>query len=108
MVDFLFCWWWCTPNELKPILKSIETPINLKFGHDNPENKKLMDWTYVSDHAPFHKKGIPFIYFAVEDHPDYHNPTDTFESINQEFYVEVVKLIIQAIEQFDSSLSTEK
>lgn len=90
--------------QLRPHLLNFNSPINLLFGHDDPNNKKEDDWTFSSDHRIFHKRGIPFIYFGVEDHKDYHKPTDTFENINQEFYVEAVKLIIKAIENFDNEL----
>lgn len=90
--------------QLKPQLENITSPITLLFGHDDPENKKLQDWTFSSDHRIFHKRKIPFIYFGVEDHKDYHRDTDTFENINQDFYYEAVKLIIQVIENYDNSL----
>ena len=90
--------------QLKSQLENIESPINLLFGHDNPKNKKEDDWTFSSDHRIFHKRQIPFIYFGVEDHKDYHRDTDTFENINQKFYVDGVKLIIKAIENYDSTL----
>jgi Zn-dependent M28 family amino/carboxypeptidase len=90
--------------DLKVPLESIESPIHLLFGHDKPDDPKLDDWTNSSDHRVFHEKNIPFIYFGVEDHKDYHQATDTFENINPEFYVEAVKLIIQAIEGYDISL----
>ncbi len=90
--------------QLKAQLVDIKSPITLLFGHDDPNNKELDDWTYASDHRIFHKRKIPFIYFGVEDHKDYHKDTDTFENINQEFYVDAVKLIIQAIENYDQSL----
>ncbi len=93
--------------QLKKPLIDIKSPINLLFGHDDPNNKELDDWTYSSDHRIFHKKGIPFIYFGVEDHKDYHAPTDTFENINKDFYVEAVTLITQAIENYDKYLVTE-
>ena len=40
------------------------------------------DWTSQSDHYAFHLKKIPFIYFGVEDHADYHKPSDTFDKID--------------------------
>lgn len=85
-------------NNLKP------SKINLLFGHDDPNNKKEDNWTYSSDHRIFHKKEIPYVYFGVEDHKDYHKSTDTFNTINKEFYVEAVQLIIEAIEKYDSYL----
>lgn len=74
------------------------------YGHDNYLNKEEDDWTNSSDHRVFHNLEIPYIYFGVENHKDYHKPTDTFENINQDFYVEAVKLIIQATENFDTYL----
>ncbi|WP_166435178.1 M20/M25/M40 family metallo-hydrolase [Christiangramia sabulilitoris] len=92
--------------DLKPALKNLPAgKIELKFGHDQPGKSGEEDWTYSSDHRIFHKRQIPFIYFGVEDHKDYHQPSDEFENINQQFYIEAVKLIIQAIENYDSSLS---
>jgi len=90
--------------QLKPQLETIESPITLLFGHDDKSNKEQDDWTFSSDHRIFHKRKIPFIYFGVEDHKDYHKDTDTFENINQDFYAEAVKLIIQAIENYDGTL----
>ena len=75
--------------------------INLVRGHDGYDN--LDNWTYASDHANFHKKGIPFLYFGVEDHKDYHEPTDDYENIHPEFYVEAVKTIISVFKKIDSS-----
>jgi len=89
--------------QLKKPLENIDAPITLLFGHDAPKQAKD-DWTFSSDHRIFHKRKIPFIYFGVEDHKDYHKATDTFENINQKFYVEAVKLIIQTINNYDSFL----
>lgn len=90
--------------QLEPPLKSISSPITLHFGHDDPNDPVLDDWTDNSDHQAFHEREIPFIYFGVDDHEDYHAPSDVFENINKEFYVEAVKLIIQAIEGYDEYL----
>ena len=92
--------------QLREPLTKVVSSINLLSGHDNPNDKTTQNWTYSSDHGSFHKEKIPFIYFGVEDHKDYHKDTDTFENINQEFYVEAVKLIIQSIENYDTYLKT--
>lgn len=66
--------------------------FTLRFGHDQVGKKE--DWTYSSDHGPFHKAKIPFIYFGVEDHPDYHQTTDTFDKIDKVFYEGVATFIL--------------
>ena len=70
---------------LKEIIKDADknTGINIIFGHDIPGSGKD-DWTMQSDQGPFAKENIPFIYFGVEDHKDYHQATDTFQNINQD------------------------
>ncbi len=89
--------------ELKTILETIDTgEISLLFGHDRPEDQN-QDWTFASDHAPFHRLGIPFIYFGVEDHEHYHRPTDTFETIPQEFYKQSVQVILNAVIAMDNN-----
>ncbi|WP_298494365.1 M28 family peptidase [uncultured Algibacter sp.] len=75
--------------------------IQLITGHDG--NDDLDNWTYASDHANFHKNGIPFLYFGVEDHKDYHEPSDTYENIHPEFYIEAVKSIISVFKEIDTS-----
>ncbi|MGB0346570.1 MAG: M28 family peptidase, partial [Balneolaceae bacterium] len=62
-------------------------------------------WTYASDHGAFFRKGIPFIYFGVEDHEHYHQHTDEFETIPQEFYKSSVQVILNAVLAMDSYLS---
>lgn len=85
----------------KPVLESIDTGnLKLSFGHDTPD-LGYDDWTNSSDHGPFHAKGIPFVYFGVEDHENYHKHTDDFETIPQDFYKSSVQLILNAIIAFD-------
>ncbi|WP_089238622.1 M28 family peptidase [Belliella buryatensis] len=90
---------------LKPSLERAsagKSPF-LKFGHDIPGSGRE-DWTNASDHAQFHQKGVPFIYFGVEDHPDYHTPRDTFENIQPEFFKGAVELILACVLALDEDL----
>ena len=90
---------------LKPYVDRIGETANvtLMFGHDSPDLGDN-DWTGASDHAPFHEAGIPFLYFGVEDHPDYHRPTDVFDNINQEFYVSAANAILRVVLELDRDL----
>jgi Zn-dependent M28 family amino/carboxypeptidase len=92
------------PNLRKPLERIKSDEVTLLFGHDDPLNRDQTDWTFSSDHKVFHKENIPFIYFGVESHKDYHRHTDNYETINPEFYIETVKIIIQAIKNFDEFL----
>lgn len=79
---------------LKKYVDSIRpfTPVAIRFGHDG-EKSGIHDWTNQSDHFPFHQNHIPYLYFGVEDHADYHRPGDTFDKVNKRFYYHVCTMI---------------
>ena len=92
---------------LRPYLDSVaaRAPVSLRFGHDTPSPMRPSDdWTDASDHGAFHNAGIPFAYFGVEDHPDYHKPTDDVERIEPAFYVRAAETILDALRTFDRNL----
>jgi Zn-dependent M28 family amino/carboxypeptidase len=88
-------------TQLQPAITDLELPENFKLsvGHDGLDDKD--NWVSSSDHGPFHKQEIPFLYFGVEDHKDYHQPTDDFEFIQPEFYAKAVTVIISVFERID-------
>lgn len=89
--------------HLLPWLDIHNAQVVLRTGHDDPALGSRDDWTYQSDHAVFHRLGIPFVYFGVEDHPDYHTPNDTFENIQPAFYYNAVRIILQFIKNADTA-----
>jgi len=91
-----------------PILQDVQTRASVKilFGHDRPPRLGggLEDWTHSSDHGVFHDAGVPFVYFGVEDHPDYHQPTDTADRIDPRFFGDVADMVIETMLAFDAQL----
>ena len=89
---------------LKPILVKVAAtaPVTLKLGHDTDADGKENNWTSQSDHYAFGEKGVPWVYFGVEDHPEYHKPTDDFATVPQDFFKRSVATVVQA------SLALEK
>ena len=90
-------------DKFKRIVEAYKPPyhkVKLKTGHDGYDS--LDNWTYSSDHASFYKEDIPFLYFGVEDHEDYHEPTDDYKNIQPEFYKEAVKVIISVFKKIDN------
>ena len=78
-------------------------PVALLYGHDHPRPFwDFDDWTRQSDQGVFADEGIPFLYFGVEDHPDYHRPGDTFEHVDREFYVRATDLVVGAAAALDA------
>jgi Zn-dependent M28 family amino/carboxypeptidase len=82
------------------LVDAVQSKVNVVvlMGHDTGNNQD--DWTMQSDHAEFHKSGIPFLYIGVEDHPDYHKATDTFDKINLNRYIENCNMIALMINAY--------
>lgn len=80
--------------------------VKLRLGHDDPGLPRGKDWTESSDHAPFHHAGIPFVYFGVEDHADYHRPTDDADKIAPAFFAGAAETILDAVAELDRVLAT--
>ena len=92
-------------ENLKQLISNFKTSgdIKLTAGHDGGNLQE--NWTYSSDHASFYRKNIPFLYFGVADHKDYHQPTDDFENIQPKFYIEAVNTIILVFNMLDKTLN---
>ena len=94
----------------KPIVEDVQrrTSIRILFGHDRPRGLAPAgedDWTMQSDHGVFHQAGIPFVYFGVEDHADYHQPTDTADRIDPAFFRASVEMLVDAVMTFDRRMN---
>ena len=88
--------------QLKPAVQRgiAVAEVTLIAGHDTPQNPRD-DWTSQSDQGAFHAQRIPFLYFGVEDHPDYHKATDDFERIQQGFYARAVRSVLAVVREID-------
>lgn len=95
--------------ELKPLVEAAAAGrgLSVAFGHDRPaaEAKGRQDWTNLSDHGPFHAAGIPYLYFGVEDHADYHKPTDIADKIPRRFYLEATEVVLDTVRRLAERLA---
>ena len=91
---------------LKPVLEAIPAngAVALAFGKDAPWDLAANNWVHASDHGPFHDAGLPFLYFGVEFHPDYHRPSDDFERVTPSVFASAAELAITAFHALDASL----
>lgn len=92
--------------ELKTYIVTTIPDIKILFGHDNPK-LGIDDWTDQSDQSAFNSKNIPFIYFGVEDHKDYHRESDKFENINQPFFINAANAILEITEKLDYNMMVD-
>jgi Zn-dependent M28 family amino/carboxypeptidase len=93
--------------QLLPFIQRVAAVAEVRLipGHDTPNPANPSDdWTMASDHGAFHEVGIPFLYFGVEDHPDYHRPTDTMAGIQPGFYNRAVRTVLAAVRLLDAEL----
>lgn len=80
--------------ELKKYFSTTSPNVKVLFGHDDPKTGHE-DWTNQSDQGAFNEKNIPFIYFGVEDHKDYHKTSDEFRNINTAFFIDAAQSILE-------------
>jgi Zn-dependent M28 family amino/carboxypeptidase len=90
--------------QFKPLIEKVrnQTAVKLLMGHDY--GSPMNDWTHQSDHYAFYKSGIPFIYIGVENHDDYHEPTDTFDKINITAYLENCNMVATLINSLTAKM----
>jgi Zn-dependent M28 family amino/carboxypeptidase len=77
--------------------------LTLTIGHDGVgAYTGGEDWTNQSDQGAFHAKGIPFVYFGEEDHPDYHRVGDSADRLMPGFYAAAVRAVADFVFRFDA------
>jgi Zn-dependent M28 family amino/carboxypeptidase len=93
---------------LKPVLQEVQrrSGVKILLGHDRPIHKAggVEDWTDLSDQGAFHDAHVPFLYFGVEDHADYHQPTDTADKIDPRFFGDVADMIVETLVTLDQQI----
>ncbi|WP_312733202.1 M28 family peptidase [Brevundimonas sp.] len=91
---------------LRPILETVTAPgpVSFAFGKDTPQDTGDDNWVDSSDHAAFHEAGVPFLYFGVDYHPDYHRPTDDFERIKPGVFASAADLALAGFRALDKAL----
>ena len=90
---------------LRPRLDAVaaDAPVPLAFGYDEPTDDPRNDWTFLSDHAAFHARGVPFVYLGVEDHADYHRETDTYENLDAAFLLGAIETAERVLRVLDEA-----
>ncbi len=81
----------CEGGARSPWLRSLTDRANTRVGltirHDEHP-----DWISGSDHFPFMQKGVPTLYFGVEDHADYHRVSDHADRVLPGLIADVARL----------------
>lgn len=67
-----------------------------------------VNWLKASDHYAFHKAKIPWIYFGVPPHSQYHTVDDTLDTLDIEFIGQVSEMAFSLINQDQLALKQYK
>jgi Zn-dependent M28 family amino/carboxypeptidase len=80
-------------------LKQQESTVSLKKGFRQQSGREStnINWKLASDHGVFFRENIPFIYYGVGVHKNYHQITDTYQNINQQFFINAANAIYQQL-----------
>lgn len=87
-------------------LSRITTKIKLKNGFRSSDTRmrNRHAWYNASDHSVFNNKKIPFIYYGVGTHSNYHTVKDTFDNINLKFFMSSSATIYKQLRFIDNSM----
>ena len=90
---------------MKPIVEALvpASGVTVKMGYDTGTGRD--NWTSLSDQGAFHAQGIPFVYFGVEDHADYHEPTDDPEKVNAGWYYAAARTVAAFVTHLDAAVA---
>jgi Zn-dependent M28 family amino/carboxypeptidase len=85
--DLLYLYGAASLPGIAGYLKSETFALALKLRHRSQglRGHSRLDWANASDHAPFKKAGIPFLFFGVDTHSHYHSPEDDWQNIRPEY-----------------------
>lgn len=88
---------------IRPVVDALaEQPgIERRYGFDDPAAPRSESWVNASDQAAFHARGVPFVFFSVEEHGDYHQPTDDADLIDADWYRGAVQTSWDALHAID-------
>lgn len=80
-------------------LKTQQFSVKLKLRKRGKgfRGQNQLDWANASDHAPFRRSGIPFLFFGVDSHKDYHTPQDDWQRINPAYLQRMFESLSQVV-----------
>lgn len=80
-------------------------PRNIKFRYTESAKRlgkwtdtPRTDWLRASDHYPFFKQGIPFLYIGMGEDEKHHSVKDTFQNVDVDAYQDAVYAVSELID----------
>ncbi|MBA6302915.1 M28 family peptidase [Colwellia sp. MB02u-14] len=91
-------------EQLTTLQNSFDILIREGFKVKSFRGNRRIKWLLSSDHGVFHQAGIPFIYFGVGTHINYHESSDTYSNVNHEFFHLATDAIYQQLIFLDHNI----
>jgi hypothetical protein len=76
-----------------PDLNTIITEANKNYVGFMLFSRPSAQMSGGSDHAPFHQKKVPSVFFFSAMHEDYHQPSDTIDKVSGERMAKIIRLV---------------
>lgn len=86
-------------QDFYPLLNQT-TGLCIRKGHPKPMGMSVArtDWLKASDHYSFHKVDVPWLYFGVPVHNQYHEPSDKLTKLDINFIAAVSETSFQLLQ----------
>jgi Zn-dependent M28 family amino/carboxypeptidase len=65
------------------------------------------DWPNASDHGPFYRADIPYLFFGGQEHPQYHTDEDQWQRIEPEFLDTAMQAIWHSVQWLEQQPPSE-
>ncbi|ABL98723.1 M28 family peptidase [Shewanella amazonensis] len=81
-------------DELKALVE--RNGLCARLSHSRLErdgSAMKVNYLKASDHYPFHKSGVPWLYFGVPPHPQYHTVDDTPDKLDFNFLAATIEAV---------------
>jgi len=91
-------------KHLRLLSNSSAIRIKRGFKGGGYRGNRTTSFINASDHASFNRKHIPFIYFGVGEHKNYHTINDEFNNVNLSFFIHACQSIFQYLTFFDENI----
>jgi len=83
-----------TAKEFEDLVRKANKDLNVEI--DMP---KASPYFGSSDHYSYYQKNVPVLFFFTDVHPQYHRPTDTFQTVNIKGMRQVAELGQNVLEE---------
>ena len=97
--------------SLKDSLKQ-HTALKVQYLSDSgpgrlSRDSQRYDWSNASDHGPFHRAGVPYIFIGGQEHNQYHTPEDQWQRIEPEFLDKAMQVIWYTVQWLEQQTPAE-